>query len=397
MLDNLESLPPDPILGLTDVFVADTNPNKINLGVGIYQDESADTPIMAAVQQAEQQLAELGDSKKYLPMVGVAAFNAGVEALMLGSTLRAELGARVASVQTPGGCGALRMGAELIRVANPQARVWLSTPTWPNHQPLMLGAGHELLTYPYYDAASGAVDFEGMCSALEAAQRGDVVLVHGCCHNPTGADLSAQHWGELTDLILRVGLIPFIDVAYQGLGVGLDEDVAGVREMVARVPEALISASCSKNFGLYRERTGALMVLGADPQTASAGQSHVLTAARRSYSMPPAHGGAVVATILNDAALTESWQAELAQMQARVSGVRRALADRLRELGHDFEFIAEQNGMFSNLGIALDEVLALRANYGIYMLDSTRMNLCGLNAGNLEYFCDALHATLKGA
>jgi aspartate aminotransferase len=324
MLENLEVLPEDPLLGLITAFAQDQNPDKIDLGVGVYQDESGRTPVMEAVLAAEAKLLDVEGSKSYMPPVGDAAFNAGLQKLLLGENCNQTFGGRLTSVQTPGGCGALCIGAEVIQRSNPGTRVWVSDPTWTNHIPLLGSAGLNLETYPYYDYAGHRLDFDAMFDRLQEASRGDVLLLHGCCHNPSGADLNMAQWQAVTELVLDKGLIPFVDVAYQGLGAGLDEDAAGLRWMAERVPEMLLASSCSKNFGLYRERTGALMLIGENEAVVQAAQSQALAAARQSYSMAPSHGALAVGMILDDDTMRGAWLAELGQMRDRIARMREA-------------------------------------------------------------------------
>ncbi len=391
MFQNLEILPPDPILGLMQAFARDNRPDKIDLGVGVYQDDAGRTPVMRAVLDAEASLLESEGSKSYLPPAGDGAFNSGVQQLLLGEGSATRYGERLKSIQTPGGCGALRIGAELIQRSQPDVRVWVSDPTWANHMPLLGGAGLSIETYPYYDFDGHRLDFDAMMASLQKAAAGDVVLLHGCCHNPCGADLDLQQWRALTDLALERGFTPFVDVAYQGLGAGLEQDAAGWRWMAERVPEMLIASSCSKNFGLYRERTGALVLLAETGQAATASKSQALSAARQSYSMPPSHGALIAGMILEDAALRAAWQAELEQMRSRIVQMREALVE---QLGDDFGFIRQEFGMFSFLGISLGQLSRLREEFGIYMVDSTRINLAGLNVNNLAYFVGAVRAVL---
>ncbi len=389
MLENLEVLPPDPILGLMVAFAQDENPDKIDLGVGVYQDDAGRTPVMRAVLDAEARLLNSEGSKSYLPPAGDPAFNAGMQQLLLGEDSASRFGGRLASIQTPGGCGALRIGAEVIQRSNAGARVWVSDPTWANHMPLLGGAGLAFETYPYYDIVGHRLDFDAMMNRLQGASAGDVVLLHGCCHNPCGADLSLAQWQAVTELALRKGFTPFVDVAYQGLGAGLEADAAGLRYMADRVPEMFIASSCSKNFGLYRERTGALLLLAETGQGAAAGKSQALSAARQSYSMPPSHGALIVGEILGDSGLRTTWMTELEGMRSRIVQMRQALVE---QLGSDFAFIAGEFGMFSFLGITAEQLTRLRETYGIYMVGSTRINLAGLNSGNLPYFVSAMRS-----
>lgn len=391
MLETLDTLPPDPILGLSVAFAADDNPNKIDLGVGVYQDSSGHTPIMQAVLDAETKLLENEGTKSYMPQAGDAAFNTGIQHLLLGEEAATGYSERLTSIQTPGGCGALRIGAELINRSNPGCKVWVSDPTWPNHLPLLGGAGLNFETYSYYNKTEHRLDFDAMMDQVQQAAPGDILLLHGCCHNPSGADLTFEQWQTVTDLVLKQGLIPFVDIAYQGLGTGLEEDAAGWRWMAERVPEMLMASSCSKNFGLYRERTGALIILAENGDTKAAAQSQALSAARQIYSMPPSHGALIAGLILQDADLRQTWQNELVEMQSRITSMRQALVQRL---GSQFSFIQDEHGMFSFLGITPEQVTALREKHGIYMVASTRINLAGLNASNLDYFDQAMQEVL---
>ncbi|WP_404419175.1 aromatic amino acid transaminase [Marinospirillum sp.] len=398
MFEHLQAKPADPILRLMQEFREDTHPLKVDLGVGVYKDEQGRTPLMQAVDRAQRILVESELTKSYIGPPGSPLFNEQITRLVLGAGLAARLQDRLAVAQTPGGCGALRMAAELIKSCQPEARVWVSDPTWANHVPLLGGAGLPLETYPYYDAETGGVRFDAMLATLEkSARAGDLLLLHGCCHNPSGADLSNQQWQEITEFCLRTGVVPFIDLAYQGLGQGLDEDAQGVRYLFDSVPEALLTSSCSKNFGLYRERTGALLVLSAKAQQTQATASELFTTIRSHYSMPPAHGAAVVETILMHTQLDELWRSELNGMRTRIQYLRQQLNQGLQARGvdRDFSFIERQQGMFSFLGISPEQVKQLRKDFSIYMVESSRINLAGLSAQNLDYVCDGLASILK--
>jgi aspartate aminotransferase len=395
MLDKLEQLPADPILGLAAVCRADTNPLKVDLTVGIYMDEQGVCPVFEAVQRAQRALVDQEVSKAYMPPAGDEAFNQGIQRLVLGSDSQALADGRVSSVQTPGGCGALRIGAEIINAATPGARVWVSDPTWPVHIPLLGSVGLKFETYRYYEPASHGVDFDGMVDDLKTATAGDVVLLHGCCHNPCGADLSLEQWSVIADMAQRQGFIPFIDIAYQGLGDGLDQDAAGLRLLVSRLPEMIIAASCSKNMGLYRERTGASIFVCRDGENARALVSQGLVAARRLYSMPPAHGALLAGRILSDDVLGELWQTELVGMCERINGLRSALVQKLQSVSdRDFSFIQREKGMFSFLGLSADQTRRLREEYSVYMLDSSRINVAGVNASNIDYLANAVAGVL---
>jgi len=395
MLDKLEQLPADPILGLAAVCRADPNPQKVDLTVGIYMDEQGVCPVFEAVQRAQHALVAEEISKAYMPPAGDEAFNRGIQRLVLGGDSTALADGRVSSVQTPGGCGALRIGAEIINAATPGARVWVSDPTWPVHIPLLGSVGLKFETYRYYEPASHGVDFDGMVDDLKAAAAGDVVLLHGCCHNPCGADLSLEQWGVIADMAERQGFMPFIDIAYQGLGDGLDQDAAGLRLLVSRLPEMIIAASCSKNMGLYRERTGATIFVCRDEENARALVSQGMVAARRVYSMPPAHGALLAGRILSDEVLGELWRTELVGMCERINGLRSALVQKLQTVSdRDFSFIQREKGMFSFLGLSADQARRLREEHSVYMLDSSRINVAGVNASNIDYLANAVAGVL---
>lgn len=395
MLDKLETLPADTILGLAAACRADPNPRKVDLTLGVYMNEQGVCPVFEAVRQAQQLLVEQETSKVYMPPAGDGAFNRGMQSLVLGSGSPVLAAGRVSSVQTPGGCGALRIGAEIIHAAAPGTRVWVSDPTWPVHFPLLGGVGLKFETYRYYDPVSHGVNFEGMVADLQQAVVGDVVLLHGCCHNPCGADLNLEQWAIIADMAERQGFTPFVDLAYQGLGDGLEQDAAGLRLLVERLPEVIIAASCSKNMGLYRERTGAVIFVCRDEHNAQALVSQALVAARRIYSMPPAHGAILAGKILEDEALSALWQQELVEMCQRINGLRAGLRSKLEAAsGRDFGFIEREKGMFSFLGLTPEQALRLRQEYAVYMLDSSRINVAGVNAANIDYLADAVAEVL---
>lgn len=385
MFQSLSALPADPILGLNQVFQQDQNPHKINLSIGVYQDANGGTPIFSAVKKAEQQLFESEKTKSYIPQAGDPSFNTGITRLVLGNELYSELGDRVSTVMTPGGCGALRMIAELLVAASESKQVWVSDPTWANHYPLLQSAGLSLATYTYYNSSTNQIDFAGMLDSLGDIPKGDVVLLHGCCHNPTGADLTPSQWDQVIDILEQRELLPFIDVAYQGFGDGLEEDAYGIRTAIKRLPEVLIATSCSKNFGLYRERTGAAIVVSQSSKAANAAGSHIMSAARRSYSMSPYHGGGLAGIVLNDPDLYAEWKDELEQLRNRMNSLRGQLASGLNDAQSkiDFNFVAASKGMFCYLGIPREDVLTLRSEFAIYLLESTRINIAGLSERNL--------------
>ncbi|MFM1895117.1 MAG: hypothetical protein RLZZ385_191 [Pseudomonadota bacterium] len=396
MFQTLTTLNADPILGLLAAFRSDPNPRKIDLGIGVYKDENGDTPVMAAVKEAERRLLASQHSKSYVGPAGAAGYNQAVASLLFGDDLLASLGQRRCTVQTPGGCGGLRIAAEFIRKANPAARVWVSDPTWPNHVPLLGAAGLQIKNYPYYDYQQHDIRFEAMIDALQEASADDVVLLHGCCHNPCGADLSQTQWQGIRDLAVDRGFTVFIDLAYQGLGDGLVEDVYGVRLLAQSLPELIVVSSCSKNFGLYRERVGALTVISAAASGFAAVSSQLAAVARANYSMPPDHGAAVVEMILADPELYQKWDAELTVMRNRINQLRVALVDKLRTRGiaRDFSFIQREKGMFSFLGVSVEQVHALINDYSIYLVDSGRINVAGINDRNIDYLVDSLAKVL---
>ncbi|GGE59224.1 aminotransferase [Streptosporangium jomthongense] len=393
MFEGLRQLPQDPILQLMQMYRDDNRPGKVDLGIGVYKDDAGNTPIMASVHEAERRLLEGETTKSYVGPAGSAGFNEVMARLVLGDDSSLIRDGRASVIQTPGGCGALRMAAEFFRLCQPDTTVWVSTPTWANHLPLLGGAGLRIREYAYLDRETLTVDFPAMLESLESAKAGDVVLLHGCCHNPSGADLSADQWQAVTQLIQRKGLLPFVDMAYQGLGQGLDQDAAGLRYLAGQVPEMVVAASCSKNFGLYRERTGALMLISATPAINTAATSQLLSVVRSHYSMPPAHGAAIVETILGDDQLRAGWQSELGGMCERILGLRHAFAGALAPAG-DFGFIARQRGMFSFLGITPEQVRQLREEHGIYMLESSRVNVAGLNDRVLPGVASAIRSVM---
>ncbi|MGH8201649.1 MAG: aromatic amino acid transaminase [Steroidobacteraceae bacterium] len=392
MLEHLDRLPPDPILGVMAAFRADSDPHKVDLGVGVYRDDAGETPVLAAVRAAEQELLAKQTTKTYVAAVGNAGFNQAMERLVLGRGHAALGSGRLRTIQAPGGCGALRLGAELIRAAASDAVVHVSTPTWANHVPLLSNCGLKLESYPYFDSATGGVAFDAMLAALDRLPPRSVVLLHASCHNPTGADLEDEQWRELLVLVRRRSLLPFIDMAYQGLGRGVAEDAYGPRLFCAELPEVLVAVSCSKNFGLYRERTGALHVLSATPTAAEAAISQLMRIARGLYSMPPDHGAAIAHAILTEERLRKSWESEVEAMRLRIQGLRAAALQRLAAAcpRKDFGYIARQRGMFSYLGVDSEAVRELRERHHVYMMDDSRINIAGLRMDNIEYFAQAV-------
>ncbi len=395
MFDSLAVLPPDSILGLAAACRADSNPDKVDLTLGVYMDETGLCPVFEAVQQAQRDLVQEEMTKVYMPPQGDAAYLEGVQTLVLGEERRALLGDRLTAVQTPGGCGAVRLGAEVIFAAAPTATVWVSDPTWPVHIPLMGSVGLPLKSYRYYSSAIRGLDFTAMLEDLKAASPGDIVLLHGCCHNPSGVDPNAEQWQALATLMAERALVPMIDFAYQGMGAGLSEDAAGLRCLIDHVPEMIIAVSSSKNIGLYRERAGAVIFLGGDARAAEAMASQAVSAARRVYSMPPAHGALLAGRVLSSPALRRQWEAELAQICQRINALRRDFCDALiAETDRDFAFISEEHGMFSFLGLSVEQAQRLRNEKSVYLLDSSRINIAGLNAGNMDRVVNAVSAVL---
>lgn len=397
MFQTLTTLPPDPLLGIAVAYKKDTNPKKVDLGVGVYKTESGQTPILTSVSKALQILLDSEDSKSYIQARGNQAFLDGMEKLVLGSTNPLINSGRVESIQAPGGTGSLKLGFELIKRGNPNATIWVSDPTWANHVALIKSTGLKTQAYPYYDKANSCLKSDEMLSTLAKLGPNDVVLLHGCCHNPTGEDITPELWTKISALAVERGFVPFIDIAYQGFGVDLETDVAGVRELLSQVPEALIATSCSKNFGMYRERTGLLTTISETAVSAGIALTHVLNIAREIYSMPPSYGGATVGTLLNNEALTTEWKVELADMCARMRNLRALLVNKLdeRDVEKDFSFINNQNGMFTFLGINPEQVQKIRDDYAIYMAGSSRINIAGISSSNVDYLADAVAAVIK--
>src|SRR5258706_3590352 len=379
------------------LFRADPHPGKIDLSVGVYQDEQGRTPVLASVKRAEKAIIDAQDSKTYVAIAGNAGFNTAVSELLYGKDHPALKGGRVATVQTPGGSGGLSIAGHLLARSKTNARVYVSDPSWPNHIPLLQMSGLELATYPYYDYARHCVNFDAMVGKLDKAKAGEIVLIHGCCHNPCGADLSHEQWEVLTQLCERRGLVPFIDFAYQGLSEGLDEDAYGARLMASRLPEVVVVSSCSKNLGLYRERVGVASFVSASAEASKLVLANAANVARGIYSMPPDHGAAIVSHILHDPALRAQWVQELKDMRNRLNALRTLLVDKLgaRKTPIDFSFIAKERGLFSFLGITKEQVIRLREQFHIYMVESSRVNIAGVNHGNVDTVADAIAAVLE--
>lgn len=396
MFSSLSALPTDPILGLMAAYIEDTNPNKIDLGVGVYKDEAGNTPVLKCVKKAEQFCLANETSKSYLGMAGNLSYNDKIKTLIFGEhDVVAQNRAR--TTQTPGGTGALRVAAEFLRRCKGDATIWVSSPTWANHMALFGATGLNVKEYPYYDYETRGLQFDNMMAALSEVKEGDIVLLHGCCHNPSGMDLNEEQWHAVADLAAANGFTPMIDLAYQGFGNGLEEDAKGVRIMADKVDELIVCSSCSKNFGLYRERLGATTVVAKDPATADIAHSVILAVVRSIYSMPPNHGAFIVDTILSSEELRTMWEQELAEKRDRINGLRRLLVEKLNAKcdGHDFGFIERQHGMFSFLGTSKEQVARLKDEYSIYIVDSSRMNVAGISQANIDYFADSVAAVLK--
>ncbi|GGK54501.1 amino acid aminotransferase [Amphritea balenae] len=395
MFSQLQHPPADPILGLSVKFKADTNPNKIDLGPGIYKDEAGNTPVLACVKAAEKFRVENETSKVYLGSAGSALFNDKIASLILGDhkVIREN---RVRTVSTPGGTGALRIAGELINKTKPGTTIWVSNPTWANHQGVFKAAGLNIETYPYYDYENKCLDFDAMVEALKQIPAGDAVLLHACCHNPSGMDLNKEQWQQVAELAREIGFTPVVDIAYQGFGQGLDVDAYGLRLMADSVDEMIICSSCSKNFGLYRDRIGACSIIGKNAASADIIGAVMVTVVRVNYSMPPAHGAALVETILSSDELTAQWHGELQEMRERIAGMRQLFVEKLVENGvtRDFSFITTQNGMFSFLGIDGDQIQRLQDEFSIYVVGSSRVNVAGLSTSNVDYLTQSIAKVL---
>ena len=396
MFSSFKKLPDDPILGLAAQFKVDTNPNKIDLGVGVYKNEGGTTPIFEAVKRAEAIRLEQELTKTYTGIEGDPIFCEQIQALILGESHPALVEGRTSAIAAPGGSGALRVAGELIDSWRSGANLWISKPSWPNHIPLLATAGLTTHEYPYYDHDNHSIRFEAMLDQFNKLGPEDVVLLHGCCHNPTGCDPTDEQWREITELAGKRKFIPFLDFAYQGLARGLDEDAYGARLLAESVPEMLVAFSCSKNFGLYRDRIGALMVVTEKPEHAVAAFTHMKSIARRLYSLPPAHGAMIVASILTDPVLRNSWESELKAMTNRINSLRQLLVEALQKKGSpkDFSFIASQYGLFSFLDLSKEQVERLREEFSIYLVGNSRINIAGVNPENVEYLAESIIAVL---
>ena len=394
MFEALPEPKTDAILALMMAFRADTREDKLDLGVGVYKDSDGKTPVMRAVKSAEKQLLESQDSKAYVGPLGSVPFSTAMIRQVFGKD--ADM-SRLRAAQSVGGSGALRVLADLLKKGRPDAALWLSDPTWPNHIPLLTAAGYELKTYPYYDAATGEVDFDALIATLNTANASDIVVLHGCCHNPTGADLNLEQWQKVIDVLLAKDLFPLVDLAYQGFGDGLEEDAAAVRLMASQLPEMVVAASCSKNLGLYRERVGAAILLGKNEAEADRAQGLMSSVIRSNYSMPPDHGANSTEIVLSNNSLNTDWRVELESMRLRMLGLRQSFSDALRKRSNSdrFDYIARQKGMFSRLPLNKEQLESLRSDHGIYIVGDGRINVAGLPEDRLDSLADAIFAVIS--
>lgn len=396
MFENIPKAPADPILGLADLFKADPRTNKINLGIGVYKNDEGETPVLNSVKKAETLLLECEKTKNYLGIDGLATFASATQALLFGADSKIIADKRAATAQAPGGTGALRLAAEFLAKNTQAKRVWISKPTWPNHHNIFKAVGIEVAEYAYYDAANHALDFNGMLEDLNQAQAGDIVLFHGCCHNPTGIDPTCDEWEQLADLSRAKGWLPLFDFAYQGFARGLEEDAEGLRAFANNHQELMVASSYSKNFGLYNERVGACTIVAADAESVDRSFSQIKSVIRANYSNPPAHGAQVVATILNTPDLRQEWESELTAMRDRIKTMRDKFVALLKDNGatQDFSFIQNQYGMFSFSGLNSEQVQRLRDEFAIYAVGSGRINVAGMTEHNIEALCKAIVAVL---
>jgi len=396
MFENVQIAPPDPILGLTETFKADPNPNKINLSVGVYKDANGETPVLKTVKEAEKRILEQEKSKGYLPMTGEPAYCAQVQELLFGEGHEIIENQRAATAQCPGGTGALRVVGDYVHLLHPEAKIWLSNPTWANHKTIFGAAGLECKEYAYRDPKTNGLDFAAMYESIKTIPQGDVILLHGCCHNPTGIDPTPDQWAKIGDLLAEKGVVPLVDFAYQGLANGIEEDRLGLLELTKRVKQMFVCSSFSKNFGLYRERTGALTVVADDKAQADTVMSQVKLRIRYNYSNPPSHGGQIVAVVLGDEELKAQWIEEVADIRNRINEMRHLFVKTLKDKGvkEDFSSIIDQRGMFSFSGLTKDQVARLRDEFSIYIVGSGRINVAGMTHNNMDRLCNAIKAVL---
>ena len=400
LFSTVEMAPRDPILGITDAFVADTNPKKVNLGVGVYCDDNGKLPLLKCVQAAEKAMTDKPSPRGYLPIDGIAAYDAAARALVFGADSEPVKSGRVATVQGVGGTGALKLGADFLKKLNPSAKVLISDPSWENHRALFTNAGFVVESHPYFDPSAngglGGINFTGMLAALNAAPAGTIVVLHACCHNPTGYDITAAQWDQVVAMVKAKGLVPFLDMAYQGFGYGLKEDGMAVQKFVDAGLTFFVSTSFSKSFSLYGERVGALSVLCESKDEAARVLSQLKIVIRTNYSNPPTHGGAVVAAVMADPALRAMWEQELGEMRVRIKAMRQKLVEGLKAAGvkQDMSFITTQIGMFSYSGLSKDQMVRLRTEFGVYGTDAGRMCVAALNSKNIDYVCAAIAKVL---
>jgi len=396
MLNQLQAIAPDPILGILSAYAKDTHPHKIDLGIGVYRDEHGQTPMLESVVEAEKRMIAQQTSKSYLGPQGVPGFNSAMAKLVFGENSEALSQGRVRTVQTPGGTGALRVAADLIKAANPAARIWFSDPTWSNHLAIFPAAGVTPESYAYFDKVNSSLRFDDMLESLRQRGPGDTVLFHACCHNPCGVSPDAEQWGAITDLAAERGFLPLIDLAYLGFERNIEEDNLCVRLFTQKCPEVIVASSCSKNFAVYRDRVGAISIVAGSAQKAADIETVIHALTRKNYSMPPAHGPAVIDILLQSNELTALWRTEVANMRGRINGLRATLVDKIKASGitTDFSFLQRQSGMFSFLGLSVEQVRHLREEFSIYTVDSARVNIASFNSSNMDYFVDALAAVL---
>jgi aspartate aminotransferase len=397
VFEQLKAIPPDPILGIISAYAADPNPKKIDLGIGVYRDEHGNTPILGSVVEAEKILLRTQTTKTYLGPPGVVGFNTAISEIIFGADSGALQEGRIRTIQAPGGTGALRVAADLINRAMPEAELWACDPTWSNHNALFPAAGVNMHSYPYFDADSSSLNFDAMINALNQRGPGDVVLFHACCHNPCGVSPDPEQWQTIADTAAERGFTPLVDIAYMGFERGIEEDCLSVRLFAERCPELIVASSCSKNFAMYRERVGAISVVAANLEKAAAVESVINNITRANYSMPPTHGPAVVDIILHSDDLKEQWISEVAGMRNRINGLRKTLSEKIAasSIQRDFSFLSRQSGMFSFLGLPVEQVHRLRDDFSIYMVNSSRVNVASFNHSNMDYFVASL-ATVLG-
>jgi len=396
ILTGVEMAPRDPILGVTEAFNADTNPNKVNLGVGVYYDDDGRVPLLECVRRAERQLAESAPPRSYLPIDGLPEYDRAVQALVFGEDSPQRADNRIVTVQALGGTGALKIGADFLRRTDPATEVWISNPSWENHRALFENAGFTVRNYPYYDAATHGVDFAAMVATLSDLPAGAIVVLHACCHNPTGVDLTSEQWEQVIELVKRRGLVPFLDIAYQGFGDGLDADAAPVRRFAQAGIAMFVSNSFSKSMSLYGERVGALSVVAASRDEAARVLSQIKRLVRTNYSNPPTHGGKVVAAVLTNPELRSLWERELSGMRSRIKAVRQQFVEKTEQRvpGSDFGFVTRQRGMFSYSGLSKAQVARLRDEFSVYAIDTGRICVAALNSRNIDYVADAVARVL---